>query len=294
MKEAGPFIEGPQAKMAAVEAAAKAVEEAAAPMVTLVDKELEDFATPSAVWNNSDKQVAVLNAKAAEVREAVKEQQKAASEVTPQTDGLREAAKQLKSISHQCHEVTNKAVKASAVVRNKCIGLVKEHLDAAAEGIRKHVQDKSLSVDELFDSLKEGDKVPEEAFCKLLGSVEGLSLSAEHAKLICHKLESGGVSKDTFIKFVVIHYKVLKTIAFTDVFDIGKCKTLKKGEAGVMIEALEGPKFDEESKMTRIRGRATIDGKPIEGWITISGSAGSAFLEKVGKPANKAAKPQKK
>merc|ERR1719331_1987742 len=42
-KEAAPFLEGPTAKLAAVEAASKAAEEAAAAMIALSPEELEAF-----------------------------------------------------------------------------------------------------------------------------------------------------------------------------------------------------------------------------------------------------------
>merc|ERR1712178_195494 len=50
-----------------------------------------------------------------------------------------------------------------------------------------------------------------------------------------------------------------------------------------------GPKTDEESKMTRIRGRGTVNGKTTEGWLTVSGSNGTEFLKRVDNNA-----PQKK
>jgi len=173
--------------------------------------------------------------------------------------------------------------------------LVKAKLDPAAEGIRKHAQEKKMSPQELFDKLKDGDKIPEKAFCKLLQSLAGLSINSEHAKLISRKLEADGVSKDAFIKFVVIYYKVLKTIAFTDNSDISKCKTLRKADDDEIIEVLEGPQTVayEGSEMIRIRGRGTAkNGTVTEGWLTVSGSKGTPFLQKVDKPP--AAAPAKK
>lgn len=286
MKEAAPFIEGPQSKMEVVEAAAKAGDEAAAPMISLAGEDLEKFAEPCTVLQNVEKQSGVVQEKAAEVRESVKEQQKAVGEVKPQTDGTREAQKQLKGITQKLHDVTSKAAKTASIVRTKCLNLVKSHLDPAAEAIRKHAQENSTSIDALFDSSKDGEIISHEAFSKLLESV-GLSITAEHAKLIAQKLGADGISKDAFVKFAVIHYKIVKTIAFTDDIDTTKCKTIRKGEPGAIIEVLEGPTIDEESKMTRIRGRCTIDKKVTEGWITVSGSSGTVFLEKVDKLAQK-------
>jgi len=176
---------------------------------------------------------------------------------------------------------------------------VKAKLDPASEGIRKHAQEKKMTPQELFDKLKDGDKIPEAAFCQLLQSLEGLSINAEHAKLICHKVGADGISNDGFLKYVVIYFKVLKTIAFTDGIDVSKCKTLRKGDDNEIIEVLEGPQTVayEGSEMIRIRGRGTSkSGTVTEGWLTVSGSKGTPFLQKVDKPpaAVAAAAPAKK
>merc|ERR1712086_291804 len=287
-KEAAPFVEGPKAKMEGLEAAAKAAEDAAAPMIALKPEELEAFATPASTLATVEKHAAEVVEKAAEVREAVKEQQKAVSEVTPQTSGTGEAKKQLGAISGRLHVLENKCKRLAPVLKNKCNSLVKAKLDPTSEGIRKHAQEKKVTPQELFDKLKDGDKIPEKAFCKLLQSLEGLSINAEHAKLICNKIEADGISKDAFLKYVVIYYKVLKTIAFTDSIDISKCKTLRKGEDNEIIEVLEGPVTVsyEGSEMIRIRGRGSAkNGTVTEEWLTVAGSKGTPFLQKVDKPA---------
>jgi len=292
-KEAAPFVEGPKAKMEAIEAEAKAAADAAAPMIALTGEALEAFETPASVVEAVEKHAAALTEKAAEVREAVKEQQKAVAEVTPATGGIAEARKQLAGISNRLQELVNKTKAMLPTLKGKCHLLVKAKLDPAAEGIRKHAAEKKMSPQELFDKLKAGDKIPEAAFCKLLASLEALSINAERAKLISRKLEADGISCDAFMKFVVIYYKVLKTIAYTDGKDIGKCKTLRKGEDGEIIEVLEGPETMtyEDSEMIRIRGRGTSkDGTVTEGWVTVSGSKGTPFLQKTMKPAAAPAK----
>jgi hypothetical protein len=160
-------------------------------------------------------------------------------------------------------------------------------MDPVAQAIRDSAHKTGKTMEEFYTSLQKGDKIPEDAFCKMLTSLEvqGSALSAEIAKLICKKLESDGVSKETFMKFVVLYYKVVRTIAFTDEMDITKCKTLRKGDEGEVVEVLQGPVTDEANGMTRIRAKATKKGDTTTGWITLSGSKGTAFLEKTTKPA---------
>merc|ERR1712139_390885 len=100
------------------------------------------------------------------------------------------------------------------------------------------------------------------------------------------RTKADGVSKDAFMNYVVLYYKVVRTIAFTDEGDITKCKTLRKGEEGEIVEVLEGPVTDESNGMTRIRAKALKKDDTTVGWITLSGSKGTAFLEKTTKPAS--------
>merc|ERR1712070_233703 len=161
--------------------------------------------------------------------------------------------------------------KVRTTIQTKGETLVKGRIDSMGDGIRKHCAKIKKSPQQLFDSLKAVDKIPEKAFVKLLGQLEG-GMNAEHAKLLCQKLEPDGISKETFMKHVVLYFKVAKTIAFTDVFDVTKAATLSKAEIGLVIEVMEGPTVDEATEMTRIKGKATIDGKEVEGWVTVSGS----------------------
>merc|ERR1712232_558713 len=119
-KEAAQYVEGPQAKLEAVETAAKAAEETAAAMVSLTGEELEAFEKPATVLKNVEKLHARVTEKAAGVREALKEQQKVLAELKTQTGGTAEAKKQFASISQKLQEFVGKASKASSIVKAKC------------------------------------------------------------------------------------------------------------------------------------------------------------------------------
>jgi len=287
LKEAAPFLEAPKAKIADLEASANAAEEAAAPMVSLSPEELKTFATPAAVQEAVEEKSAGITEKAEAVREAIKEQLKAVSEVSPQSGGTALAKKELAALKQKVEVLVGKAKKASVLVTSKCRSLVAGKMNAVADAIRTHASDKKKTVEELFDSLKKGDKIPEAAFCKMLEALEVSSgkLSADLAKLVCRKLEADGVSKEKFMNYVVLYFKVTRTIAFTDNKDIGACKTLRKADEGEVVEVLEGPVHDEANGMTRIRAKSLKKDDTTEGWITVSGSKGTAFLEKCSKPA---------
>jgi hypothetical protein len=84
----------------------------------------------------------------------------------------------------------------------------------------------------------------------------------------------------------VEYYKVVKTIGFTDGFDGTASKTLRRAEEGEVVQLLEGPELDNNTKTSRIRAKSTkeVDGVFTQGWITLSGSKGSAFLHRTEKP----------
>jgi len=287
-KEAAPFLADPKAKLEALEALVKACDEAAAPMIAISNDDLKTFATPASILEAVEGHAAALKEKADAVREAVKEQTKAVSEVTPQTGGTGLAKKQLSTINAQVEGHTKKVRTNVSVLSNKCKGLTAAKMDPVAKAIRDAAGAKKQTVEAFFDELKSGDKIPEAAFCKMLESLEvdGGKLSSEIAKLVCRKLEADGISKDVFMKYVVLYFKVVRTIAYTDVMDISSCKTIRKSEEGEIVEVLEGPILDEANGMTRIRAKSCKKDDTTVGWITLSGSKGTAFLEKTVKPAS--------
>jgi len=221
------------------------------------------------------------------VQEAIKEQQKAVKEVTPQSGGTAMAKQQLGALSAKVESLVGAANKAKSNIAGKCKSLTNARMEPVASAIRTHAHKKGKTLDAFFDSMAKGDKIPEDKFCKMLTSleVEGGALSDELAKLVCRKLEEDGISKDTFTKYVVLYYKVVRTIAFTDEMDISKCKTLRKGDEGEVVEVMQGPVTDSSNGMTRIYAKSLKKDDTTTGWITLSGSKGTAFLEKTTKPA---------
>jgi uncharacterized coiled-coil DUF342 family protein len=293
-KEAAPFLAEPNAKVEALEADSKACEDAAAPMVSLSADELKTFATPASVLEAVEKHAAAVKEKLETAKAVLKEQTEAVAKVTPQSGGTSLAKKELGALKVKADAASSKANKTLNTIQQKCKSLTTSTMDSATDGIRKHAAKKGQTIEALFDSLKKGDKIPEAAFCKLLKSLElEPKISDEIAKLVCRKVEKDGVSKDKFMNFVVLYYKVVRTIAFTDSMDISVCKTLRKGDEGEIVEVLEGPVTDENTGMTRLRAKS-MKGDDIVGWITLSGSKGTSFLEKCTKPSEKKPAPAAK
>lgn len=148
---------------------------------------------------------------------------------------------------------------------------------------------KKKTAEAFFDSLKKGDKITEDAFVKFAEKlqVDGSALGGELARLVCQKIEADGVSKDKFIRFVCVFYRVVKDIAFTDALDIEKCKTIRKAALGEIIEVLEGPSATNDG-VKRLRAKTTKKDDKTEGWITLSSNTGTPYLAKAQKPVEKA------
>jgi len=68
-----------------------------------------------------------------------------------------------------------------------------------------------------------------------------------------------------------------KSIAITTTFDIAEGKALRKLEVAETLEIMEEAKEDEVRKLTRIRARSKKDSQ--EGWVTVKGNQGTAYVE---------------
>ncbi|CAJ1439870.1 unnamed protein product [Effrenium voratum] len=73
------------------------------------------------------------------------------------------------------------------------------------------------------------------------------------------------------------HYVCKSTIAMTDVEDITSCKVLCKIQSGDLLEALGDPVEGEPGAIPRRRFLACGSGQ--EGWVTLTGNAGTVYLE---------------
>lgn len=294
-KEAAPFLEEPKSKMEVLEAEAAAVEEAAAPLASLSSEELLAFASPGPVLEKVEKLAASVAEKAKEARESIKEQLKKVSETSPKTGGTALAKNQLAIFTPKVEELFRKATGKASVVKSKSNQVVQSKIEPTVAAIRKRIAAKKKTASAFYDTLKKGDKIPEDAFVKFIVSLEGLSVSQDLAKLITRKIETEGISKETFLKRVVIYYKITKGIAFTDDQDVTKCSTVRKADEGEVVEVLDGPITLEDTGMTRIKCKSFSNSDGAEGWITVSGSKGTTFCEKCAKPEPKPeAKPKGK
>merc|ERR1712176_1726561 len=68
-----------------------------------------------------------------------------------------------------------------------------------------------------------------------------------------------------------------QSIAITTTYDIVEGKTIRKLEVDETLEVLEEAKEDPVRGLSRVKAKAKTDG--VEGWVTIKGSKGTAYVE---------------
>ena len=78
----------------------------------------------------------------------------------------------------------------------------------------------------------------------------------------------------------IIYYKISKSIAFTDLQDIGQCKTVRLLKVGEVLKLLQGPVTDEPNALLRILAISCNHSNPTMRWITLRGSQGTTYLER--------------
>jgi len=269
-------------KTQAMEAVAKQLDEACAPLVSIKGSDLDSFATPAAVLEEAQKLSLATTQSIAEAR-AFREEQ--LTKVGKAVKGpLTEVKRELQKMEMKAAALAKKNSSTMDSVRNQCQAIVEARYGETSAALREEVRRRDLTNEALFSELLEPgeDRISEAAFCKHLESLEGLNLKPEVALLLCRHIEVGGVGKRKFCSFLQQYFVVTKSIAITNDFDVGKAKILRTADIDEVIEVLEGPSSDEKLGLTRIKGRSMTDA--VEGWISVRGNQGTTFLQKVVKP----------
>jgi len=275
-------VEEIAAKVEAMEASFRRLEEAAAPLATLKGSALDAFPTPASVLDATGKLFAEATQTIGEARALREEQLAKVGKIVkgPMVDVKRELQKmELKAAAAQ-----KKCGGAMDGVRAACQTLVDAVYGQASGALREEVRRRGMNNEDLFALLVQPseERISEDAFCKHLESLEGLSLKPEQALLLCRHIEADGIGRRKFCAFLQQFYVVVKAIAITDEFNVSKAKILRTADVEEVIEVLEGPCIDERLGLTRIRGRSLSDS--MDGWVSVRGNQGTPFLQKVVKP----------
>lgn len=244
-------------------------------------RELNEYATPASTLEKAEELVKLV----VEVAEAAKlcasEQQGKISDAS--TAAMSDAKQFLSKAIAKVQETVSATTSLLTSLKSKCAKVISDLNSKASAVLRQQMHEKGLSHEEFFTELAAGgDRISEEAFIKHLQSLDGQAFNGEHGKLLCRRMEDGGLSHRGLLKFLETYFVVVKPIAVTTVMDINKAKTLRKAEVAEIIVIQEGPCMDEKCGLSRIKGRSLTSG--TEGWITVRGNAGTPYLQEVEKP----------
>merc|ERR1712194_506221 len=130
----------------------------------------------------------------------------------------------------------------------------------------------------------DGEVVTKEQFLKFLETLPSVKLDGRGENVFQHLVESVGdtetLSKGQFMELARLFYKVIRATVLTEDMSI-KSQIVKRLEPGAVVEGLQLPEKDETVDVTRIRCKLMPDGP--EGFVTVCGTQGSAFLEAGGR-----------
>lgn len=148
--------------------------------------------------------------------------------------------------------------------------------------LKEHMKKQALTPDTFFASLAKdkSDKITEEEFVEFFERLEDCPLERAKLQVLFEHLDGygdGHLPKEPFLRLVRLYYKVAKETVMTKELGIKESKTIRRVEAGEVLEVHDGPMKDESVGVIRIKGRAVQDGSV--GWLSMVGNNGSVFLE---------------
>jgi len=184
--------------------------------------------------------------------------------------------------------------KSRADAKNKATAEVKAFEAKAVAMLRFHQKTKDLTPDALYEAIaKKAASVDKKSFLKFYKTCEKEPAPEDEKKaaaaappseqdlerLFGHLAEDGKtISKERMMSIIRQYMKVTKDTVLTDDIGIKGSKSLRRLEVGEILEMLGNPKSEGtgEENVVRVHCKAVKDSQ--EGWVTISGNQGTAFL----------------
>jgi len=165
--------------------------------------------------------------------------------------------------------------------------LVQASIRTLADALRDYMTKKDSTQEALFKEIADGkDTVTQEAFLAFMEKFpeasghEEVEFVPARRSAMYEQIVDGDISM-SLAGFQAIFkqcFNCVKEISVTDLFDMGKSKTIAKVAAGGHLATEHGAKVD-ESGMTRIECTVVATGKT--GFVTMQGNSGTKFLDLV-------------
>jgi len=202
----------------------------------------------------------------------------------PSRNLLLQARVELTKLKSRTSAAERNCQSATEALRVAHAQVVKTTLFQAKNGLRTAFRKQGTPRDAAFESAVKGDaeqlSLPEfQAYASSLTA----DLTQEQVALLYREFGGKvGMTRPAFFKAVQEYATCIREVAMTEGFTISSSSTVRKIQTSELVEVLAGPEEDEESKVRRVRCRALKDA--AEGWVTIKGNQGTAFLKPREKP----------
>eukprot|EP00931_Biecheleriopsis_adriatica_P108247 TRINITY_DN8257_c0_g9_i1.p1 TRINITY_DN8257_c0_g9~~TRINITY_DN8257_c0_g9_i1.p1 ORF type:complete len:672 (-),score=266.95 TRINITY_DN8257_c0_g9_i1:55-1785(-) len=154
-------------------------------------------------------------------------------------------------------------------------------LQSLKSEVAKLLRSKKLGPEELFKlaDKDEDQKVSLSEFTSLLEGCEGYDLNSEKIDKVfsCFDAGEGSLTKEGLLKASKSFYSVVSDAVMTNQEALSdESTTIRRLEPNEVLEVLEGPVQEQNTKIPRVRCKAANDGS--EGWVTVTGNNGTAYL----------------
>lgn len=152
------------------------------------------------------------------------------------------------------------------------------------DALKNHQKANKLTADEMFDALsKKKQTVDKASFLAFFKNVEvSESFAAADLERVFKCLAEGQttVSKENITSALRVYMKVTRDTVMTGGLSIKTSKPKRRLEVGEIVELLGHPTSEGAlESIMRAECRAMSDS--MQGWVTLSGNAGSSFLEAI-------------
>ncbi|CAE8611925.1 unnamed protein product [Polarella glacialis] len=110
-------------------------------------------------------------------------------------------------------------------------------------------------------------------------TVEKVDLTPDALKSLFANLVDAGskhITKDVFSRVMRVIFKVVKETPITKELAVAGDDTVRQLKLNEALELIKGPELEETMKVKRVHAKALSDG--AEGWVTLAGNQGTAFL----------------
>jgi len=190
----------------------------------------------------------------------------------------------VKEIKEEVKEEVKEEAKEEAKVEDEGEQSAKDEADQSMETMDEETktEEEKKTEEAKAEEKKAEETKAEETKDDEEDEVTPVCLSKEELSRVFNLLkdETDGISKECFVRLVRTYMRVVKDTALTTGFEILDSKTVRKLDRGEVLEVLEKAKVEPSVKVKRLRARAGKD--KIEGWVTVEGNQGTAFLKECG------------